>query len=282
MPHAQLGMTTAQALILGIMEGITEYLPVSSTGHLYLVQRLIGVGNSATAREAADSYVIAVQIGAILAVLWLYWSRVREVAQGVLGRNKRGCVLACNLTAAFVPAAAIGIILESVIKEHLFGLWPITAAWLLGGIAILSVSRSAPDQDKGFGIESLSLKQSFVIGIAQCIAMWPGVSRSLVTIVAGRMVGLRIRAAVEFSFLLGLTTLGGATTYEIAKDGPKILAAFGWTSPLVGLLTAFVSAIIAVKWMVAYLNRHGLAVFGYYRVALAVFAFSLMVYGVVR
>lgn len=85
MPHAQLGMTTAQALILGIMEGITEYLPVSSTGHLYLVQRLIGVGNSATAREAADSYVIAVQIGAILAVLWLYWSRVREVAQGVLG-----------------------------------------------------------------------------------------------------------------------------------------------------------------------------------------------------
>lgn len=146
----------------------------------------------------------------------------------------------------------------------------------------MSVSRSAPDQDKGFGIESLSLKQSFVIGIAQCIAMWPGVSRSLVTIVAGRMVGLRIRAAVEFSFLLGLTTLGGATTYEIAKDGPKILAAFGWTSPLVGLLTAFVSAIIAVKWMVAYLNRHGLAVFGYYRVALAVFAFSLMVYGVVR
>lgn len=276
------GMNLGQAIVVGLTEGLTEYLPVSSTGHLYLVERLIGIGNTENERAAADAYVIAVQIGAILAVLWLYFGRVKEAVLGVLGKDKNGRALAINLVAAFLPAVFVGLALEKAIKAHLFGLWPIAAAWLAGGIAILLTARSAPNPNKGTDIESLTVPQSLAIGVAQCVAMWPGVSRSLVTIIAGKVAGLSTQAAVEFSFLLGLITLGAATSYEIAKEGSAILAAFGWLSPLIGLIVAFISAVIAVKWMVAYLNRRGLGAFGYYRVALAVVAFCLIMGGIVR
>lgn len=274
------GMTILQAVVLGIVEGLTEYLPVSSTGHLYLAASLMGLGKTAVDQAAVNAYVIAIQIGAILAVVWLYPGRIGQMVLGLAGRDARGLRLALNTAAAFVPAACIGLLFGDLIKHYLFGVWPITVAWLAGGIAILLVARrlhaKPPD---GLAAEDLSLRLAFVIGLIQCLAMWPGVSRSLVTILGGVLVGLSVPAAVEFSFLLGLVTLGSATAYEIVKDGPGIIVQFGWISPVIGIAVAFVSAVAAVKWMVAYLNRHGLEIFGYYRIALALVVLGLILAG---
>lgn len=273
-------MTLVQAVVLGITEGLTEYLPVSSTGHLYLASRMLGLGTSPEGKAATDAYVIAIQIGAILAVLWLYPKRVSSMVLGLMGRDKKGLGLALNTCTAFLPAAVIGLIFGNLIKERLFGVWPVSIALLAGGIAILIVARRVHRHPGSIAaLEELCMHSAFVIGMIQCIAMWPGVSRSLVTILGGVLVGLSIQAAVEFSFLLGLVTLGAATCYEIAREGPAMIVQFGWTAPALGILTAFASAVVAVKWMVAYLNRHGLEVFGYYRIALAFLVMGLILAG---
>ncbi len=267
-------MDLLQALILGLVEGLTEYLPVSSTGHLLLTQRLMGIASS----DAADAFAICIQAGAILAVLGLYRQRVGQMALGMLGRQEEGRRLALNILAAFIPAAALGFVLEKTIKKFLFGgeewgLWPVVAAWFVGGLAILAVSffqkRAGREKRVGLGLESLTVRMAVIVGIAQCLAMWPGVSRSLITIVGGLMVGLSLSAAVEFSFLLGVLTLSAATAYDVLKHGREMLEAFGAAPLLVGFLAAWVSAVLAVKWMVGYLNKHSMDIFGWYRVALA-------------
>ncbi|HOS97411.1 MAG TPA: undecaprenyl-diphosphate phosphatase [Deltaproteobacteria bacterium] len=275
------GMTYLQAVVLGVVEGLTEYLPVSSTGHLYLVSRLLGLGATPEGRVATDAYVIAIQIGAILAVLWLYPGRVASMVRGFLGRDRQGLGLALNTLGAFLPAAIIGLAFGDLIKERLFGICPVTLAWLAGGMAILLVARKM-HRHPGHGMElrELTLGAALVIGLIQCIAMWPGVSRSLVTILGGVLVGLSVQAAVEFSFILGLVTLGAATCYEIVREGPAMLLQFGLLPPAIGILTAFLSAVAAVKWMVAYLHRHGLEAFGYYRIGLAFITMALMLFGV--
>ena len=269
-----------QAMILGLVEGLTEYLPVSSTGHLILAQRLMGIDHD----TAADAYAICIQAGAIVAVLGLYWRRVKQVALGALGRHGQGRRLLLNLLAGFVPAMVFGLLLNKAIKAHLFGLWPIVGAWFVGGVAILLVGRykrnqhtsitttegEAPREEVGFDLTELTWKLALVIGFAQCFAMWPGTSRSLVTIVAGLLVGMRLASAVEFSFLLGVITLGAATCYDGMKHGREMLDSYGIIALLIGFFFAFISAVFAIKWMVAYLQRHSLQIFGWYRVALAV------------
>jgi len=264
-----------QALILGIVEGVTEYLPVSSTGHLLLAQRLLGIPSS----TAADAFAISIQGGAILAVLGLYRVRVAGMLQGLFGRNEAGKKLALNLIAAFVPAAVLGLLLEKIIKKYLFGgdqwgLWPVVAAWFVGGLAILAVSRwragrqTAPDA--GLSLDQLTIRMAVIVGIAQCIAMWPGVSRSLITIVGGMMVGLSLPAAVELSFLLGVVTLGAATAKDALDHGAEMISTYGPVPLAIGFAAAWVSAVLAVRWMVGYLNRHGMEIFGWYRVVLAI------------
>ena len=262
-------MSRGQAVILGIVEGLTEYLPISSTGHLYLTQRLMGMGEIGPEKEASDAYAICIQVGAILAVFWLYFGRVRAMAMGLLGRDAEGRRMALNLIAAFLPAVVIGVALEKPIKSFLFGMWPITAAWFVGGVAILIVAVKHKDTGQGRSLADLTWRQSLLIGVAQCLAMWPGTSRSLVTIIGGVVIGLSVPAAVEFSFLLGLVTLSAATAYEGLKQGGQIVATFGIVNPLIGVAMAFVSAVFAVKLMVSFLNRNALAWFGAYRVILA-------------
>lgn len=274
-------MTITQAAVLGIIEGLTEYLPVSSTGHLLLAQHLMGIGHDPAvdterrlyAKQAADAYAICIQAGAIIAVLGLYFRRVMQIGMGLTGRDPIGRKLLVNILAGFVPAAVLGLCFNDIIKTCLFGPWPVVAAWFVGGVAILAVSRRSRGNRRtglpGATLEAMTWRMALIIGCAQCVAMWPGVSRSLVTIVGGLLVGLSLTAAVEYSFLLGLATLGAATAYDALKHGEMLLRTFDALPIAVGLLFAFVSAVISVKWMVAYLNRHGLAVFGYYRVALA-------------
>ncbi|MEM7395955.1 MAG: undecaprenyl-diphosphate phosphatase, partial [Verrucomicrobiota bacterium] len=262
------------------VEGITEYLPVSSTGHLILTQRAMGIENS----EEANAYVICIQLGAIVAVLGLYFSRVKQMALGVLGRDKAGRHLLIDILVAFVPAAVIGLLFNDWMEEKLYGLWPIVAAWFVGGIAILVVSWLGQEKfpPSGLDLDHLNPRRAFYIGLLQCIALWPGVSRSLVTIVGGVLVGLSLPAAVEFSFLLGVITLGAATAYKAVQFGPAMLQAYGWGSLITGFITGMISAIVAVKWLVAYLNRHGLSIFGYYRVALAIVVAGLILGGVLQ
>lgn len=267
-------MDIFQALILGLVEGLTEYLPVSSTGHLLLAQRLMGIESG----DISDAFVISIQAGAILAVIGLYRARVGEMLLGVAGRNPGGRRLAFNLVAAFIPAAVLGLILEKIIKKFLFGgsawgLWPIVAAWFAGGVAILVVTTIRKRRGRvttGTGLEDLTLKMSILIGAAQCLAMWPGVSRSLITIVGGLLAGLSLPAAVEFSFLLGVITLGAATAKDMLDFGGAMLSTYGWLPVAVGFFAAWASAVLAVKWMVGYLKTHGMAIFGWYRVVLAI------------
>lgn len=264
-------LSIAEALLLGLVEGITEYLPISSTGHLTVTLELLGLTDTPDAEAAADAYAIAIQGGAIVAVLGLYRQRIAGMADVVLRPRRAepgGRAVLAGLIAAVLPAAVVGFLLVDVIKDQLYGLWPTIGAWFVGGIAILVWVRLGGEGERD--LEQLTVRDGLIIGVAQVIALWPGVSRSLVTIVASMMLGLTTRAAVEFSFLLGLVTLTGATLYEATSSGDLILAEFGLAAPLVGFVAAFVSAAAAVVWLVTYLERHSLAIFGWYRIALAV------------
>jgi undecaprenyl-diphosphatase len=286
-------MTLGQAAILGVVEGLTEYLPVSSTGHLLLAERAMGIGKDPKGsaeqkkrdKDAADAYTICIQAGAILAVLGLYFRRVRQMFAGLAGRDVEGRRLFVNIFAGFLPAAVIGLLFNRVIKAYLFGPWPVVAAWFAGGVAILAVGwwnrREGQPLRSGLALERLSWRMALIIGFAQCIAMWPGVSRSLVTIVGGILVGLSLPAAVEFSFLLGVVTLGAATAYDALKHGHVMVQTLSPLPIAIGLVFAFLAAVLSVKWMVGYLNRHGLALFGYYRVALAIVVGGMIMAGMV-
>ncbi len=274
-------MTTWKAVVLGVVEGVTEYLPVSSTGHLVVTQRLLGIGDTSATKDAADSYAIAIQFGAILAVLVLYRTRILSLLNGVIGRDPVGRRLLVSLLLAFAPAVVIGVTLEGPIKSNLLGIGPVVAAWIVGGIALLWVApRIRPDRP-GRHLTDIGWRPALAIGAAQVLAMWPGTSRSLVTILAALAVGMTLAAAVEFSFLLGLLTLGAATLYESATNGSVMLDAYGWFDPLVGLVVAFVAAVAAVRWMVTWLQTRSLAIFGWERLVVAAATIGLVVAGTI-
>ncbi len=276
-------MTLFEAIVLGIVEGITEYLPVSSTGHLILASSLMGLTERVD-KDSLDAFNIVIQGGAILAVLGLYRERVGQMLHGVLGRNPAGLRLALNLLVAFLPAAVLGLLLASTIRRHLFFPVPVLSALALGGVVMIVIdnwhrrrfheSASADEPHRYVDIESLTLGRAFAIGLLQCLAMWPGTSRSMVTIVGGMLVGMKPRQSAEFSFLLGLPTLGAACVYSAAKDftgdGVGMFAALGAVPLLAGLTVATLSAALAVTWLVRFLTRHGLALFGWYRLVLCV------------
>ena len=273
-------MSPVKAIILGAVEGITEYLPVSSTGHLLVAQRLLGLDKTAESRSASDAYAICIQLGAILAVFVISFRRIKQMVVGIAGRDPQGLKMAANLVVAFVPAAAIGLLFEDRVKQYLYDPLHIAIAWVVGGLFILVAMRKR-GSDGGLSTEQLTWQKALIIGIAQAIALWPGVSRSLVTMAGGMLLGLSVASAVEFSFLLGLVTLGAGTLYELARRGHEIISAFGWLSPAIGMLVAAVTAFLAVKWMISYLSKNSPQVFGWYRIVLGVFVFALMFRGYV-
>jgi undecaprenyl-diphosphatase len=272
-------MDNFQAIILGIVEGITEYLPISSTGHLILAGSIMGLKSN-----AVDSYVIVIQGGAILAVIGLYRKRVGNMLLGFLGKHKAGLKLAINLIIAVLPAVVLGLLFKDTIKEQLFSPTPVIAALGLGGVLMLFASRwqrsafhEGNDNHSFIDIEHLTWKKALIIGLLQCVAMWPGTSRSMMTIVGGMAVGMKPKHAAEFSFLLGLPTLGGATLLEL-YDSREVLLEMNMLAMVVGIVVSFLAAAIAIKWLVAYLSKHGLALFGWYRIALAI-VFAIGIYG---
>ncbi|UCD76131.1 MAG: undecaprenyl-diphosphate phosphatase [Phycisphaerales bacterium] len=293
MPPDQLDIL--QAVILGIVEGITEYLPISSTGHLILTSAFLGLDETVQQKHAIDAFNIVIQGGAILAVLGLYWKRVLQMILGLLGKDAPGLRMVANLIIAFLPAAVFGVLLDDWIEAHLFFPIPVIAALAVGGLLMIVIGPwqrrrfhddTRADNHGAFSfvdIEHLTWKRALIIGFLQCIAMWPGTSRSMMTIVGGMFVGLRPKHAAEFSFLLGLPTLGGACVYKAAKnfagDGPNMLKTLGAAPAIVGIIVAFIAAALAIKWLVGYLTKHGLAIFGWYRLVLSAGILAMILSG---
>ena len=280
-------MTWWEAVVLGLVEGITEYLPVSSTGHLIITSSLLGLDEPPELKSAVDAFNVAVQGGAILAVLGLYWPRVVRMLAGLIGRDAGGRRLLVNLVVAFMPAGVLGFLFADAIEARLFNPTAVLAALLLGGVWMIwidarrrkkaAATPGVDAADLGAPLDEMTWRQALIIGFFQCVAMWPGTSRSMMTIAGGTIVGIRPRDAAEFSFLLGLPTLGGACVYTLGKSylrsrgeggEPMFIETIGWTPTLVGLGVATVSAALAIRWLVGFLNRHGLAPFGWYRIGL--------------
>ena len=293
-------MTLLDAIILGLVEGITEYLPISSTGHLILTSILLGISQEGDTGRAVDSFNIVVQGGAILAVAGLYRSYVSQMTFGLIALTRRqkstsqeimGQKLFTKLLIAFLPAAILGPIINDPIEENLFAPIPIATALGMGGILMLfwksffgklqktaRMNFTCYEKTKD-DISSLTIQGAFLIGLFQCIAMWPGTSRSMMCIVGGVAIGLRPKSAAEFGFLLGLPTLGGACIYKLAKDQlsnePGIFEMLGPLQVFVGIAVATISAGLAIKWLIGYLNKRGLEIFGWYRIVLAFFILLL-------
>jgi len=261
-----------QALILGLVEGLTEFLPVSSTGHLVVAQRLLGIGAS----EAANAYAIAIQAGAIAAVLGLYRKRVSQICLGLIGKDADGTRLLVALVLGFLPAAVLGLAFDAKIERYLFGAWPVVAAWAGGGFVLLGLGPWLQSVRGGQPLEAIGPRVAIIVGFAQCAALWPGVSRSLATILGGVAAGLSIVAAVEFSFLLGLLTLGAATAYKALGSGQVMLETFGPLAIAIGFGAAWLSAVLSVRWMLSWLGRRGFDLFAYWRLAAAVIVAGLL------
>lgn len=281
-------MTWWKAMVLGTVEGLTEYVPVSSTGHLLVANEALGLGTSDADIAAANTYAIAIQFGAIVAVAGLFWRRFVQMVQGVFGRSAVGRRLVVRLLVAFAPAAVLGFLFNDVIEERLFSPWPIVAAWAVGGLVILGLERGGYIPRRGEFVEEgrdplleITIRQAFLIGLIQTLAMWPGTSRSLATILGALLVGVGMAAAVEFSFLLGFVTLTAASVYSLQQDGGALVEQFGYIDPLIGLVFAFISAVVAIRWMIDYLQRHSLAIFGWYRLFAATVTASLILAGVI-
>jgi undecaprenyl-diphosphatase len=262
------------ALLLGIVEGLTEFLPVSSTGHLILVDRLLGVEN-------ASSFEIVIQLGAVLAIVVHYRALLWQHLRGAFTGSREAYRLLGAVLIGFLPTAVVGVLLHKAIKAHLFGPWPVAAALVAGGLVMIAVERwRARRNEVGLdGLEHLTWKRALTIGAGQCLAMWPGSSRSMCTIVTGQLTGLSTATAAEFSFLLSLPTLGAATLFEAYKGRHELATAVGGASVAVGLVVSFLVAWGVIAGFLRYLKRRGLEPFGYYRIVLGLVIFALLFHG---
>jgi undecaprenyl-diphosphatase len=249
-----------KAAILGLVEGFTEFLPVSSTGHLILAGSLLNfVG------EKAQAFEIIIQAGAILAVCWEYRAKIGSVLSG-LTTDPKAQRLVLNLIIAFLPAAILGLIFSKKIKAVLFAPIPVALAFIIGGIIILWVERRKAVAIRVESVDDLSWLDALKIGFAQSLALIPGTSRSGATIIGAMLFGLSRKAATEFSFFLAIPTLFAATFYSIYKERASFVAAdaslFG-----VGFVFAFISAFLCVRWLLRYISTHDFTVFAWYRIA---------------
>jgi undecaprenyl-diphosphatase len=259
------------AILLGIVEGLTEYLPVSSTGHLVLVSHWLGLSDDDAANKAFE---IVVQLGAILAVVVHYRRLLIDRVAGLLSGQPESRRLFAALAIAFTPAACVGLVLRKSIKAHLQRPLPVAAALVLGGVAMILVERwlrgrhrPATPRDN---LDDVTPRRALWIGLGQCLSLWPGTSRSMSTILAGELAGLDAGTAAQFSFLLALPTLGAATVYEGVKSRAALMSGVGVSSLAAGLLVSFFVAWAVIAGFIKYLRTRGLEPFGWYRIVFGV------------
>lgn len=294
----------SDSVVLGLVEGLTEYLPVSSTGHLILANSFLGLDDEEplvdtngdailnknfeplTLKAAADAYAIVIQLGAIFAVAIIYWESLLKMLFGLIGKNPEGLRLLRNLIAAFLPAAIVGLLAHDFIERVLFGVVPVIAALFFGAVLMVVVQRRF-DKANAFActrftkLSDMKVHSALLVGILQCVAMWPGTSRSMMTIIGGYAAGLKPADSAKFSFLLGLITLSAASLFKIVKDGDAVLRAISVGPLCLGMFVAFVAAAVSVKWFVGFLTRRGLVPFAYYRILLAALLAGLLYFNLI-
>lgn len=281
-------MTFLDAILTAIVEGLTEFLPVSSTGHMILLNSVLGNGED----EFTKTFEIFIQLGAILAIVALYARRF--LLQGKiylkLFAPKKGIVafkmemsfkweIYLKLLVAFLPSAVLGFIFYRIIKTYLFNHWVVAVSLILGGIVLIWLDKRMTLHEQGADeLDHLSYRTAFFIGLFQCISMVPGVSRAAATIIGGMANGLSKKSAAEFSFLLAIPTMAAASGYDLLKFEGTITGG-QWQLLAIGFVVAFVTALVAVKWFVALLERHGFTGFGYYRIAIGLLFLAFAVWG---
>lgn len=252
--------------IMGIVEGLTEFLPVSSTGHLILAGALLGFDD-----EKGKVFDIAIQTGAIFAVILVYWQKIRDTV-AALPSSKEAQRFSLNVLIAFVPAVILGLLFGKAIKAHLFNAVVVASTFIIGGFIILWAERrqkNNPAVARIQNVESMTPLDALKVGLAQCLAMIPGTSRSGATIIGGMLMGLSRQAATEFSFYLAIPTLIGAGVYSLYKERALLSMA---DVPLftVGLVFSFISAWLCVRWLLRYIATHSFVGFAYYRIVFGV------------
>jgi undecaprenyl-diphosphatase len=263
--------TTLIAAFLGLIEGLTEFIPVSSTGHLLLAGHFLGF------ESAGKTFEVVIQLGAVLALLTVYFGKLWQVFRDA-PRDPAARRFILSVLVAFLPAVFIGVLAHDFIKNVLFETPRLIAVMLvLGGVVLLFVDKIAPEP-RHDDATAFPVKMSLIIGFVQCLAMIPGVSRSGATIVGALMLGASKRAAAEFSFFLSLPTMAGAFAYDIYKNR-DLLDAGAVNEIVVGLICAFISAVLVVKWLLGFVSRHGYALFGWWRIIVGSVAFVALSMG---
>lgn len=256
-----------KAFILGIVEGLTEFLPVSSTGHLIVIGDLLHFNN-----EVGKVFEIVIQLGAILAVCWEYRRKIAQVAGG-LGHDPGARKFVLNLFIAFLPAALLGLLFIKAIKAHLFNPFAVAIAFIVGALVIFAIE-ARPRTPRIESVDDMSWRDALKIGVAQCFSLIPGTSRSGATIMGGLLFGLSRQTATEFSFFLAIPTMFAATFYDLFKHW-NLLHAQDFATFAVGFITAFISAFIAVRALLKYVARHNFIVFAWYRL---IFGIVILIY----
>jgi len=262
------------AIILGIVEGVTEFIPVSSTGHLVLATELLGFD-----AEKWSAFNVIIQLGAILAIVVLYWRTFWAVLEGLFKGQPMSWRFVRNILIAFLPSAILGFLLIKYIEQLLGDPKVVAVMFILGGIAILAIERLVKKSDV-VGVAELPASRALGIGLVQCLAMIPGVSRSGATIMGALSLGVERRTAAEFSFFLAVPTMLGATTLELLKHRHEMLAGahgVGFGAVAVGFVISFVVALVVVRGFVHYISRHGFAPFAWYRIVAGAVALAWLV-----
>ena len=257
-------MSIFQAIIIAIVEGITEFLPISSTGHMIITQQLLGIGDDAFVK----AFIVNIQFGAILSVVVLYWKRFFQSLDFYF-----------KLIFAFIPSAVLGLLLNDLIDELLESPTTVAVSLLLGGVVLVFIDKLLNPKNEIV----LTFPKAFIIGLTQCISMIPGVSRSAATIIGGMSQGLTRKQAAEFSFFLAVPTMFGASALKLIKalDGtPEIFTTHNLTVLAIGNLVAFLVAMLAIRFFVSYLTQYGFRIFGWYRIILGALLLILLGAGV--
>ncbi len=262
-------MLMLKAVLMGVVEGLTEFLPISSTGHLVLVGSLIEFDD-----ERAKVFDIAIQSGAIFAVVLVFWTKIKTTVMA-LPRSRTAQRLTINVCIAFLPAVIMGLLFGHWIKAHLFTPWVVASTFIVGGFVILwaegfgrpkALDEHPNDRVRVLNVESMSGQDALKVGLVQCLAMLPGTSRSGATIIGGMLLGLSRQVATEFSFFLAIPTLLGAGAYSLYKER-ALLSLQDAPLFLVGLIVSFLSAWVCVRWLLKFISTHNFMMFAYYRIA---------------
>ena len=252
-----------KAAIMGVVEGLTEFLPISSTGHLILAGSLLGFDDA-----KAKVFDIAIQTGAIFAVILVYWQKIRATLVA-LPTERQAQRFALNVLIGFVPAVVLGLLFGKAIKAHLFTPVVVATTFIVGGFIILWAERRAPVATRIESVDDMGPLDALKVGLVQCLAMVPGTSRSGATIIGGMLLGLSRKAATDFSFFLAIPTLIGAGVYSLYKER-ALLSLADAPMFLTGLVFSFISAWLCVRWLLRYISTHSFVVFAYYRIVFGV------------